>query len=106
MTDGDDMKQTLAVGLVFIAIIAALGAWHAINEASETAQSDALSEPNALAATADSNPGANMEQVIQKIMPKGPLAPEIASNTWLNSAPLATQELRGHVVVVEFWTHG
>ena len=100
------MKQILIVVLVFIAMLAALGAWHAFNVASEAAQSDALPEPNALTATADSNPGASMEQVIQKVMPKPPLAPEIASSTWLNSPVLATQDLRGHVVVVEFWTHG
>jgi len=100
------MKQILVGVVIFIAIIAALGAWHAINAASEPTLSSALPEPSALAATADSNPGANMEQVIQKIMPKGPPAPEIASNTWLNSPTLATQDLRGHVVVVEFWTHG
>jgi hypothetical protein len=100
------MKRTLVVTLVFIAMIAALGAWHAFNAASEAARSDAAPEPNTLAASADSNPGASMEQVIQKIMPKGPTAPEIASSTWLNSPALAPQDLRGHVVVVEFWTHG
>ncbi len=37
-------------------------------------------------------------------LPRGPLAPGIDSNTWLNSAPLSTDELRGHVVLVDFWT--
>ena len=36
--------------------------------------------------------------------PRGPLAPEIVSDTWLNSAPLAAGDLRGKVTVVEFWT--
>ena len=35
---------------------------------------------------------------------RGPIAPEIVSDTWLNSAPLAAGDLRGKVVVVEFWT--
>jgi thiol-disulfide isomerase/thioredoxin len=35
---------------------------------------------------------------------RGPLAPEIVSATWLNSAPLAARDLRGKVTVVEFWT--
>jgi hypothetical protein len=33
-------------------------------------------------------------------------APEIVSDTWLNSPPLASAALRGKVVVVEFWTFG
>jgi thiol-disulfide isomerase/thioredoxin len=36
--------------------------------------------------------------------PRGPIAPEIVSDTWLNSAPLSAGDLRGKVVVVEFWT--
>lgn len=38
--------------------------------------------------------------------PRTPLAPEIAGDTWLNSAPLASEDLRGKVVVIEFWTFG
>jgi thiol-disulfide isomerase/thioredoxin len=33
-------------------------------------------------------------------------APEIANETWLNSAPLRFADLRGKVVMVEFWTFG
>ncbi len=33
-------------------------------------------------------------------------APEIASPTWINSEPLKMEELRGKVVMVEFWTFG
>lgn len=47
-----------------------------------------------------------MIQTIQKNLPKEPIAPEIVSSTWLNSAPLLTRDLRGHVLVVEFWTYG
>ena len=32
------------------------------------------------------------------------MATEIISDTWLNSAPLTTEDLRGKVVLVEFWT--
>jgi hypothetical protein len=38
--------------------------------------------------------------------PAGPIAPEIRSETWINSAPLNWGELRGRVVMVEFWTYG
>lgn len=33
-------------------------------------------------------------------------APVIRSDTWLNSEPLETADLRGKVVLVEFWTFG
>jgi len=36
----------------------------------------------------------------------GMTAPDISNNTWLNSAPLHLQDLRGKVVMVEFWTFG
>ena len=36
----------------------------------------------------------------------GQPAPEIAGGPWINSAPLTLQELRGRVVLVEFWTYG
>src|SRR3990172_3211337 len=33
-------------------------------------------------------------------------APELANDTWLNSAPLRLADLKGKVVMVEFWTFG
>ncbi|MEK9141209.1 MAG: redoxin domain-containing protein [Nitrospirota bacterium] len=36
----------------------------------------------------------------------GKPAPDITSETWLNSAPLRMTDLRGKVVMVEFWTFG
>ncbi len=37
---------------------------------------------------------------------KSDLAPEIISPTWINSEPLNMEDLRGKVVMVEFWTFG
>ncbi len=37
---------------------------------------------------------------------KNDLAPDIISPTWINSEPLKMEELRGKVVMVEFWTFG
>jgi len=36
----------------------------------------------------------------------GTPAPEVAGERWINSAPLTTPDLRGKVVLVEFWTFG
>ena len=36
--------------------------------------------------------------------PQGVPAPQIKSDTWINSQPLAWESLRGKVVLVEFWT--
>lgn len=36
----------------------------------------------------------------------GAPAPELAGQTWMNSAPLRLAELKGKVVLVEFWTFG
>jgi len=33
-------------------------------------------------------------------------APELATGDWINSAPLKLNELRGRVVLIEFWTFG
>ena len=36
----------------------------------------------------------------------GKPAPEISGGPWLNSNPLTINDLKGRVVVVEFWTYG
>lgn len=39
-------------------------------------------------------------------LPKGPIAPElILGGQWFNSEPLTMQELRGKVVLIDFWTY-
>jgi thiol-disulfide isomerase/thioredoxin len=37
---------------------------------------------------------------------KAEAAPEIAGDKWINSDPLTIKELRGKVVLVDFWTFG
>ena len=36
----------------------------------------------------------------------GKPAPEISGGPWINSQPLVLADLRGQVVLVEFWTYG
>jgi hypothetical protein len=36
----------------------------------------------------------------------GKPAPEIANEVWINSRPLRLADLRGKVILLEFWTYG
>jgi hypothetical protein len=36
----------------------------------------------------------------------GVAAPDVTGGPWINSRPLTLAELRGRVVLVEFWTYG
>lgn len=33
-------------------------------------------------------------------------APELSNTVWINSAPLRLADLRGKVILLEFWTYG
>lgn len=33
-------------------------------------------------------------------------APELSEKVWINSRPLKLTQLRGKVVIIEFWTYG
>lgn len=37
---------------------------------------------------------------------QAPEFPHAVRNDWINSAPLKLDDLAGHVVVIDFWTHG
>lgn len=36
----------------------------------------------------------------------GKPAPELTNAVWINSRPLRLADLRGKVILLEFWTHG
>ncbi|CAG0987043.1 hypothetical protein ANRL2_02893 [Anaerolineae bacterium] len=78
------MKAVAILALLALALLFGAGAWQM--------RRIAPGEQSALA-----------KQVVRATAPR---APEIASATWLNSAPLTARDLRGKVVVVEFWTFG
>jgi hypothetical protein len=63
---------------------------------------------SALALADDEAPQGGEEETtsVDTLTLTGPLAPEILSDIWLNSAPLSASDLRGKVVLVEFWTFG
>ena len=69
-----------------------------------TARVEAVSTPVAAPTQAVPNPTPAPTPTRR---PAGPLAPVIASDTWLNTnGPVAWDSLRGKVVMVEFWTFG
>jgi hypothetical protein len=39
-------------------------------------------------------------------IPIGRPAPELAGGAWINSEPLTMPQLRGRVVLLDFWTFG
>src|SRR5882762_9070266 len=60
-----------------------------------------------LAAATDTGGGlANLEADTLIAAAKAPVAPEFGKGNWINSDPLTLEKLRGHIVVVEFWTFG
>ncbi len=46
------------------------------------------------------------ESTVPISLPDAPVAPELTSDTWLNSEPLRSADLRGKVVLIDFWTFG
>lgn len=42
----------------------------------------------------------------EEILPDMGSAPDILNEVWLNSEPMTLSDLRGKVVLVEFWTFG
>ena len=46
------------------------------------------------------------ESTVPTLSPDAPLAPELTNETWLNSEQLTSADLRGKVVLIDFWTFG
>jgi thiol-disulfide isomerase/thioredoxin len=47
----------------------------------------------------------DLKRLAVDLRSEGPLAPFSGATGWLNSPPLTTDELRGRVVLVDFWTY-
>ncbi len=90
------MKSVLLIVFFVALLLLAFSYWQ--RSRSAAAQIPALAQDAAGAdqPEAFANPAASL--------PRGPIAPSVVSDTWLNAEPLTPMELRGQVVLVDFWT--
>ena len=58
-----------------------------------------------MAVAADENAAADAQDVLISA-DKAKSAPSLTEGKWINSAPLSLENLRGQVVLVDFWTYG
>jgi hypothetical protein len=82
---------------IFLLGCASIAAWLSPEQASEAANRAATST-----VPAPHTPAAHEVTPL----PTGPKAPAITNDTWLNTRPLAQDQLNGQVVLVDFWTFG
>jgi hypothetical protein len=75
----------------------------------DTAPPAETAEPAAVATAerveAPPGPTEAQQQLLDSLTVKG-TPPELHNEVWLNSEPLKLADLRGQVVIVEFWTYG
>ena len=91
------MKFVIVLVIVAFGLLGGLSALYRWNNAS-------LAPPAIPAQSARSSP--EQEDVPTVSKKQILIAPDIVSDTWLNTKPLAPSDLRGHVVLVEFFTYG
>jgi hypothetical protein len=77
----------------------------------EAPTAEAMAQPAAAEKMAEevtagqAGPTAEQQQLLASLTVKG-APPELFNEVWLNSDPLKLADLRGKVVIVEFWTFG
>jgi len=64
---------------------------------------EAVTEPAVQAEVSNITP--EQQAILDQLQNYGP-PPELTNEIWLNSEPLQLADLRGNVVIVEFWTYG
>jgi hypothetical protein len=98
-----DMRLLGLIVLLVAAVLIGLAAWAWLRGLSANALSlPAPAEP----APIEQDQAAEEAASLRAPTPSGPVAPELVSDTWLNSTPLSAADLRGKVVLIEFWTFG
>lgn len=69
---------------------------------SEAVKEEAMTDPMH---SVKAGPTEAQLRILVELPDNGP-APELLNEVWLNSEPLRLAELRGRVIIVEFWTYG
>jgi thiol-disulfide isomerase/thioredoxin len=90
------VKSVLVITLLVVLLLLSLSYWQRSRPASAQIPAPALD----MSGAGKDQPFANQ----RASLPRGPIAPSVMSDTWLNSEPLSPAELRGQVVLVDFWT--
>jgi thiol-disulfide isomerase/thioredoxin len=101
------MKQIMIAAGVLLVAAAFLYAITGREPSSETLQNASAPQTpasNGADASATSTPDTRRDVLIPAR--NAPRAPELAVGAWINSGPLKIEELRGRVVLVDFWTFG
>ena len=62
-------------------------------------------QTNTIVASTDGLLTPEQAALLASLPSRGP-APELQNEVWFNSEPLTLADLRGQVVIVEFWTYG
>ena len=94
------MKSVTTIVLLAVVLIAVFSFWQRSRETSNRVPAVAQDAPA-------NSPQTQMPAAKAKsALPIGPTAPNIVSDTWLNAPTLTPEELRGKVVLVDFWTFG
>lgn len=95
------MKQTRSIwrliGLVCVLIFTTGCVIDVSNQSTSEASGEVAEIPSGLTVA--------QAQILAGLRDDGP-APELTNEVWLNSEPLTLADLRGNVVIVEFWTYG
>jgi len=65
-----------------------------------------VATPNPESAAESSSPLTAAQADLLATLPNRGAAPELYNEVWFNSEPLSLTDLRGKVVIVEFWTYG
>ncbi len=78
------------------------GTGEAVGPEESSAEEEMLAEE---VAAAPPGPTEEQQQLLNSLTVKG-MPPELHNEVWLNSEPLKLADLRGQVVIVEFWTFG